>query len=227
MATRLLGRIAAGRTDLVFELLAGGGSATECDPGGVSLLRWCAYYGDVSAIRQLLAYGATLDELGPNLDLNGAAFHGHWRLVEFLLERGADPNHPLPDTGETPLHAALCTDDRVAHDPVLSVLLSRGADPDRTTTPGAPTGGFMRDARCRGETPLHRAAAFGTERTIELLLQAGADVQAKDANGDSPLGWASWHLRPDPILRLLQFGEHRVRPDRRSMRANLQGEPGG
>jgi hypothetical protein len=46
--------------------------------------------GDVSAIKFLLANGASLESLGDNLDLNGAAFHGHWRLCQFLNERGAD-----------------------------------------------------------------------------------------------------------------------------------------
>ena len=32
----------------------------------------------------------------------------------------------------------------------------------------------MRDCRTKGETPLHRAAAFGGEETIDLLLAAGA-----------------------------------------------------
>lgn len=47
-------RIVDGRTDLVFEHLEGGGSARATDAGGTPLLRWCAYYGDVSAIRELL-----------------------------------------------------------------------------------------------------------------------------------------------------------------------------
>ena len=54
------------------------------------------------------------------------------------------------------------------------------------------TGGFMRDCRTKGETPLHRAAAFGTKETIQILLDAKAKLDAKDMNGDSPLSWASW-----------------------------------
>jgi len=60
---------------------------------------WCAYYGDVTAVRLLLDRGETLATLGEDLGLNGAAFHGHWRLVEFLLEQGADPNFRDPETG--------------------------------------------------------------------------------------------------------------------------------
>ena len=76
---------------------------------------------------------------------------------------------------------------------------------------GVETDSFMRDCRTKGETPLHRAAAFGTEETIQLLLDAGAQVDAKDMYGDSPLGWASWYVRPRPILRKLCYGPHRVR----------------
>jgi ankyrin repeat protein len=225
MANKILNRIADGRTDLVFDFLAAGNTARSVDSGGTSLIKWCAYYGDVSAMRFLLANGESVQSLGDNLDLNGAAFHGHWRLCEFLIEQGADVNKPLPDTGETPLHAALCTPDRLAHDLVLCVLLGRGADPNRVTRRGVETGGFMRDCRTKAETPLHRAAAFGTEDTIQLLLDARANISAKDMNGDSPLSWASWYARPDSVLRLLCYGDFSIRPKRRSMAAYLLGEP--
>lgn len=174
MANHLLDRIASGRTDLVFGFVAAGNAATSVAGDGTPLIKWCAYYGDVSAIRFLLANGESPQSLGDNLDLNGAAFHGHWRLCEFLVEQGADVNKPLPDTGET---------------------------------------------------PLHRAAAFGTEETIQLLLDARADISATDMHGASPLSWGSWHARPDSVLRLLCYGEFSIRPGRRSMAASLLGEP--
>ena len=70
----MLDRIADGRTDLVFDYLAEGHSATSTDRNGVALIKWCAYFGDVSAIRFLVANGESLESLGENLDLNGAAF---------------------------------------------------------------------------------------------------------------------------------------------------------
>ncbi len=212
----MLQQIVDGRTDLVFEYLAQGHAAASTAAQGMALIKWCAYHGDVSAIRKLLAHGESLASLGPNLDLHGAAFHGHWQLCQFLLEQGADANHALPDTGETPLHAALCKANRPAYDHIVGILLARGADPNRATRTSVATSAFMRDCRTKGETPLHRAAAFGTERSIQLLLDAGASREAKDLNGDSPLSWASWHLRPASILRKLCYGPFSIHPENTS-----------
>jgi uncharacterized protein len=221
----MLAELADGRTDLVFDLFDRGCPPGSVDGNGVSLMQWCAYYGDVSAIKLLLSKGESIEVLGPDRGLNAASFHGHWRLCKFLLEQGADANFSSGDSGETPLHAALCKTDRVVYDRVLKVLLSAGANPNARTNNGAETGGFMRDCKTKGETPLHRAAAFGEEETIKLLLDAGAQIDAKDANGDSPLGWASWYLRPTPILRLLCYGQFRIHPQNQSMQANLLGNP--
>lgn len=43
-----------------------------------------------------------------------------------------------------------------------------------------------------------------------MLLDAGADPTRRDAHGDTPLSWASWHLRPGEILALLAHGPHRI-----------------
>ncbi len=205
MGSERLDRIAAGRTDLVIDHLADGRAARSQDAKGVSLIESCAYYGDVTAVRLLLERGESLQSLGDDLGLNGAAFHGHWRLAEFLIEAGADPNHAASDTGETPLHSAICTPARAAHDLVVRVLLAHGADPNRATRPGVETGAFMRDCRTKGETPLHRAAAFGSEETIDMLVEAGA---ALGANGRwrrdaARLGELARQARLDPEAPLL------------------------
>ena len=225
MSQAILDQICDGRTDRVFDYISAGNAANSADTDGVSLIKWCAYYGDVSAVRFLLEHGESLASLGENAGLNGAAFHGHWRLCQFLIENGADVNQPLPDTDETSLHAALCTTDRPGHDLVVKVLLANGATPNCVTKPSAKTGCFMRDCRTRAETPLHRAAAFGSEETIQMLLDAGAIVDVKDMHGDSPLSWASWHLRPDSVLRKLCYGEFQIHPRRQSMAASLVGAP--
>ena len=218
----VLDKIVDGRTDLVFDYVSQGHPATSKDKDGVSLIKWCAYYGDVSAIRFLLANGESDASLEG--ELNAAAFHGHWRLCQFLIENGANPNQALDDTGETPLHAALCKTSP-SHDRVIKVLMANSANPNAKTKVEVPTGSFMRDCRTKGETPLHRAAAFGSSESIQLLLDAGAIKEAKDANGDSPLAWASWHLRPDVILRKLCYGVFSVNEARVPMEINLIGEP--
>ena len=63
MSRSIVDQIADGRTDLVFDYVAGGGGATSADSSGVSLIKWCAYYGDVSAIKFLLAHGESLESL--------------------------------------------------------------------------------------------------------------------------------------------------------------------
>src|SRR6202047_1560559 len=104
----MITQIMDGRTDLVFDFIQQGHDARSFDKNGVPLIKWCAYYGDVSAIKYLIASGAFLTDLGDNYDLNGAAFHGHWQLCQFLLEHGADANYKQSDSGETALHSALC-----------------------------------------------------------------------------------------------------------------------
>lgn len=211
MSPDVLRAIQNGRTDQVIRHLEAGGDPAHVDADGLSLLQWCAYHGDATAVRALIRAGAPATQMGDNLDLNGAVFHGHVSLVDCLIELGADVNQPLAGTGETPLHAALCKSGDGRFETIVKRLVAAGANPNCATYPGVATEAFMRDVRTRGETPLHRAAAFGSASVIQVLIAAGARLDFRDANGDSPLGWASWHLRPRSILRLLCFPPYQVR----------------
>jgi ankyrin repeat protein len=51
-----------------------------------------------------------------------------------------------------------------------------------------------------GSTPLHHAAAFGAVGTMALLLDAGADVNARNKRGSTPLHWA---IHDEAKVRLL------------------------
>ena len=99
---RLL-RIAAGRTDLIMDIIEDLNSGPFPEADGAPLLHWATYYGDVSAVKALLGGGEQLPPLGKDLALHAAAFHGHWQLCEFLIESGASVKYTDPTTGETPL----------------------------------------------------------------------------------------------------------------------------
>jgi ankyrin repeat protein len=51
-----------------------------------------------------------------------------------------------------------------------------------------------------GSTPLHHAAGFGGLDTLAFLLDAGADVNARNRNGSTPLHWA---IHDEAKVRLL------------------------
>ncbi|RMH26560.1 MAG: ankyrin repeat domain-containing protein [Planctomycetota bacterium] len=213
MPDRILERIAGGRTDLVFDLLRSEGWRESIAEGRVNVLQWFVYYGDVTAMKAVLEAGGDLSAIDPDRELENAAFFGHWKMCDFLLAHGADAAFADPDTGETALHSALAKAGRPYYLYVVRLLLERGADVNARTTPGAETGAFMRDVRCCGETPLHRAAAYADGPIIRTLLDHGADREARDAHGDSPITWASRHLRPGAVLELLAFGDHRIGPN--------------
>ena len=206
----LLDRIARGRTDEVFRLLQLPDWRDALEEGRVRPLQWFVYYGDVTAMKAVLAAGGDLSSIDLDIELGNAAFFGHWKMTDFLLLHGADPAHADPETGETPLHSALSKARRPYRLFVVRALVESGADVNARTIPGEETGAFMRDVRTKGETPLHRAAAYADAETIRYLLDHGADPEIRDARGDSPLSRASEHLRPGEILSLLAFGEHRI-----------------
>jgi len=203
--SEIFDRIARGRTDLVFELLKLERWKDALQEGSVKPLQWFVYYNDTTALKAVLNSGGDLSSINLNDELGNASFFGHWKVVDFLISQGADVNTTIAATGETPLHSALCKAGRPYFLYVLKLLVENGADVNAKTIPGKETGGFMRDVRTKGETPLHRAAAYGDEAMIQYLLDQGADRQARDAHGNSPISWASEHLRPGSILHLLSF----------------------
>jgi ankyrin repeat protein len=168
------------------------------------------YYNDVTALKAILEAGGDLNSLDLNQELGNAPFFGHWKICDFLIKHGADVNFSLSETGERPLHSALAKAGRPYYFYLVRLLVEHGADVNARTIPGKATGAFMRDVRTKGETPLHRAAAYSHAATIQFLLDRGADREARDVNGNSPLTWASEHLRPGSILALLSFGSHTI-----------------
>lgn len=206
----ILDRISRGRTDTIGELLNLPDWRDVFNEGSIKVLQWLVYYNDVTAMKVVLDAGGDLSSINLDKELANAAFFGHWKVCDFLIAHGASVNSRHSETGETPLHNALAKAGRPYFLYVIRLLIEHGADVNAQTVPGKETGAFMRDVRTKGEAPLHRAAAYADAQIIEYLLANGADRELRDAQGDSPLSWASQHLRPGHVLSLLSFGEHQV-----------------
>lgn len=213
----ILDRISRGRTDLVFELLKLPDWQTVLHEGDFKPMQWFVYYNDTTALKAVFHAGGDLSSIDLDQELGHASFFGHWKVVDFLIAHGANVNWKVHDTGETPLHNALAKAGRPYFLYVIKLLVENGADVNATTIPGRRSGAFMRDVRTKGETPLHRAAAYGDEAMIEYLLAHGADKQALDAYSTTPIGWASEHLRPGTILHLLSYEGQFVGENQKTM----------
>ena len=108
-------------------------------------------------------YGRTL--------LHDASAQGNLRMVELLLRLGADPNAEAQ--GHAPLYC-VANECRVGGSNVVRALVRAGA---RVNQPGGVK-------QC---SPLHMAARRGNTEVAEALLECGADLNAKDKTGDTPL----------------------------------------
>ncbi|CAM9371150.1 unnamed protein product [Ectocarpus sp. 4 AP-2014] len=56
--------------------------------------------------------------------------------------------------------------------------------------------------------PLHRAAAYNHQDIASLLLEKGADIEARDGTGQTPLFWACKGGHGEMITLLLSKGAH-------------------
>jgi hypothetical protein len=207
---KILAYISRGRTDYIFQLINEPDWKEILHEGEIKPLQWLVYYNDTTGLRAVLESGGNLDSIDLNTELGHASFFGHWKVCDFLINQGADVNFKAEKTHETPLHLALSKAGRPYYFYTVKLLVEKGADINAKTIPGLETEAFMRDVRTKGETPLHRAAAYADEKTIRYLIENGANPESKDGNGNSPLSWASEHLRPGVILSLLCYGHFRI-----------------
>jgi ankyrin repeat protein len=142
--------------------------------GGDTALLFAARVGDVTSARLLVAAGADVndaDAWGVSATVL-AAHSGFGELVEFLLERGANPN--AAEAGFTALHAAIMRrDTRIA-----KALLAGGADANAPLRAWTPTRRSSKDYNFApelvGATPYWLAARFSAPDIMRLLLNHGA-----------------------------------------------------
>ena len=143
--------------------------------GGDTALMFAARVGDFASAKLLVAAGANVnDQDAWGISATVLAAHsGYGELVEFLLEKGADPNAAA--AGFTALHEAIMRRD----EKMVSALLAHGADPNaplRTWTPTRRSShDFYFDPELVGATPFWLAARFSEPSVMRLLVKHGAD----------------------------------------------------
>ena len=191
-----------GDLDTVRSLVEAGADVNAADEHGAGVL--LTFHPHI--ISYLLSKSADpnrqVNEFGASV-LAGLAYVNAVDCVKILLEHGADPNRGHPESLETPLHHALAGKGDADRTELIRLLVNHGADVNARTKPGVISYNFWRDARTRGETPLHRAAAYASTEIVTMLLNAGANPAIRDANGDSPQSWASWHRRSKEMIDVL------------------------
>ncbi|XP_056390437.1 ankyrin repeat and SOCS box protein 18 isoform X2 [Hyla sarda] len=150
-----------------------------------------ASHGYTECVRYLLHRRADPNSApGGRSPLHEACAGGHDSCVQLLLEHGANPNHRSED-GLIPLHVC----DMKGSLRCAELLLQHGALVNQTT-------GVMQD------TPLHIAAQLGLLGHVRLYLRCGADINAKNVDGETPLISACGGKSSDedtclPLCRLL------------------------
>jgi len=202
---KMLAAALNGDLTTVEELVIQGANINYTDSWGNRAIFAAAWEGNTRALDLFYKLGAKITFDDGNLLCN-AAFNGKPDSVKWLLNKGEDANFSFTDTGENALHYTICkTSEMNDRTEIVKILIAAGTDVNKKTLTGKPTLCFMRDAYLKSESPLHRAAAYGNVTIIKMLLDAGADRSMKDANGDTPISWGSWHLRDADVLRLLIY----------------------
>ncbi|KAM9034862.1 LOW QUALITY PROTEIN: rabankyrin-5 [Sarcophilus harrisii] len=105
-------------------------------------------------------------------------------IASTLVRHGCDATCWGPGPGgclQTLLHRAIDENNEA----VSCFLIRSGCDVNSPRQPGA-NGEGDEEAR-DGQTPLHLAASWGLEETVQCLLEFGANVNVQDAEGRTPI----------------------------------------
>lgn len=123
------------------------------------------------------------------------------QIIQLLIDAGADVNDEHKKCG-TPLYIACGS---YHADPrIVAVLIAAGANVHaQYSGPGAARSGQM---PAGGNQPIHHACIEGCPEIVQMLLDAGADIEAKTRGGYKPLDMAIIGFRIDVFKVLIAAG---------------------
>lgn len=178
-----LNAVKAGDARVAGQLLLRGMDPDTVDPSGQPVLHLAARSDALEVVKVLVGARADVDKRNGNGEsaIMLAALNGHRSVVEFLLEKEAQINHP----GWTPLLYAATN----GHLQILKKLVEHHAYIDASSP--------------NGLTSLMMAARGGHIDTVKFLLEGDADPGLLNDLGESALVWAE-RARNTDIAALLR-----------------------
>jgi ankyrin repeat protein/beta-lactamase regulating signal transducer with metallopeptidase domain len=216
-----------GLTDVIRRLIAKGAAVNARTNRGETALFAAARRGHKEVCQLLVANGADVNAALKNgrHPLGDATLRGHEEVVKLLLANGADVNLSVNNYGVA-LQAAAC----YGHPALVDILIAAGADVNANTRNGTPLhlaarAGKRIDDETVGQivkkllehgadvhaidkqsgcTPLHIASQKGRAEMARLLIAAGAEVNAKDNQGRTPLSYAEGRYECRKVAELLR-----------------------
>ena len=178
------------------------------DDNGYTAVIYAAEYNSDICLSTLINAGADVnlvDNFGDTA-LTHAVENGYERCLDLLITAGADVN-VVDSDGDAAVTLTVLN----GHDRCLKCLIDAGADVKsvKTSTPIRQHWRKIFLSKTRGDideelTLLHIAAFEGYHTCLDLLIKAGADVNALTSSGETPLILASrnGHLQCVSLLTL-------------------------
>jgi ankyrin repeat protein len=183
----------------------------KADKFGSTLLHKASFAGHAAIVSFLL--GRFTDPQVRSAALFIASWRGHEPIVNQLLDIGVDLDSKNED-GQTALHWAVIASDMKSALQTLNAPGTRQRPKNRKVNIGMvklliDRGAKVNERNGVEQTPLHWAVVRGDLKAIELLLENGADLKAKDDEGADVIEWAANYSETDEVYRLVKNWEQR------------------
>ncbi|MFC1765376.1 ankyrin repeat domain-containing protein, partial [Planctomycetota bacterium] len=197
-----LGEAAAiGNANLAKSLIAEGADINNVETDDfVTPLHRAVENGNEEVVRLLLSEGANVHAIAAFEGRELTPFHiavekGYKGIIELLISKGADIN-AKDGQGRTPIDIAM----RNARMDIASVLIDNGAEASLLTKMRV---NMARQERRPVDLSLLTAAQNGEQQEVKVLLDQGADINAKDDQGMTPLHLAAQEGHKEVVEFLL------------------------